>query len=418
MSARSGDEARRDILAILPGRAHDLARLQELAQDGEPIVTVIGKYNHGKSRLLNELVSRDVFVVADKRQTTTLSQHLSHGVRWLDAPGLDADVANEDDRQALQAAWLKSDIRLFVHTAKQGELDETERRLLEELCADEQRTRRQVLFVLSQIDQLADDGELASVLQALTIQVPHIAPHVVSATRHRHGVEAGKTLLVEKSGMPSLRTALDEALARVPAARSHETGLLFTEIREELQQLSVRREQELAALRQKQQRLLQNFKEGLDAVFAKVGREIEEVVNAPIPDYALIPDTAQDKYKTTEAKLERARIQIGYSRACIQIDSFLIGQGVSGLPKEQQTAAGSLNTVMVAVMGVSVKFRNDLRRMFCEAPGRERLQGEFTRYFELSEASTVLRAKIALSEIELKAMERAVMALETLETGA
>ena len=211
---------------------------------------------------------------------------------------------------------------------------------------------------------------------------------------------------------------LDEALARVPAARSHETGLLFTEIREELQQLSVRREQELAPLRQKQQRLLQNFKEGLDAVFAKVGREIEEVVNAPIPDYALIPDTAQDKYKTTEAKLERARIQIGYSRACIQIDSFLAGQGVSGLPKEQQTAAGSLNTVMVAVMGVSVKFRNDLRRMFCEAPGRERLQGEFTRYFELSEASTVLRAKIALSEIELKAMERAVMALENLETGA
>lgn len=418
MDGRNGDEARRDVLAILPDRAGDLARLRELARGGEPIVTVIGKYNHGKSRLLNELVSRDVFAVADKRQTTTLSEHLHHGVRWLDAPGLDADVAHGDDREALKATWLKSDIRLFVHTAKEGELDEKEQALLEDLRADEARTRRQVLVVLTQVDQLADDDELASVLTAITLQAPHFAPHAVSATRHRQGLEGDKKLLVEKSGMPTLRAALDGALARVAAARSHETGLLFSEIRAELRQLSARQEESLTALRQRQQHQRRSFDEGLDAVLRKAGREIEEVLNADVPDYALIPDTAQDKYKTTQAKLERARIQIAYSRACIQIDSFLAGQGVSGLPKEQETAAGSLNTVMVAVMGVSVKFRNDLRLMFCEASGQERLKGEFTRYFELSKARTALRAEIIAGEAALEATERAGMALNVLETGA
>jgi hypothetical protein len=63
------------------------------------------KYNHGKSRLLNELIGGNTFAVADKRETVKLSASVHQGVRWLDAPGLDADVGTEDDRQALHAAW-------------------------------------------------------------------------------------------------------------------------------------------------------------------------------------------------------------------------------------------------------------------------------------------------------------------------
>jgi hypothetical protein len=37
-------------------------------------------------------------------------------VRWLDAPGPDADLGSEDDCQAFEAVWLKADIRLFVLT--------------------------------------------------------------------------------------------------------------------------------------------------------------------------------------------------------------------------------------------------------------------------------------------------------------
>jgi len=416
MTSAMHEHAQRDVLSVLAHRAHDLARLDELAGAGQPTVTVIGKYNHGKSRLLNALVGRDVFAVADKRETVQLSECVHQGVRWLDAPGLDADVGTADDRHALHAAWLKSDIRLFVHAAKEGELDATELGLLGDLRVDGLRTRRQTLFVLSQVDQVADESVLGSVLGAIAVQVPDVAWLAVSASRYRQGIEGAKALLIEKSGFPSLRAALDDALARVPNARAHETELLFGEIRDELEQLGTRQAHAREALRQKQARQRQEFDTGLSGLLEKVGRDLEVVVNVPGPDAAVIADTAQDKYRTTKAKQERARIQIAYSRACIQIDSFLVGQGVVRLPKAQETMAGSLNTVMVAVMGVSVKFRGDLRAMFCEALGRDRLRAAFAGYYERSADRMTLAEEIAASDAAVAATQRALAALRILET--
>jgi hypothetical protein len=96
----SRDDAERALLAALPGRAHDLARLRTLAEATWPVVTVVGKYNHGKSRLLNEMIGRVAFSVADRRETVALAECLHEGVCWLDAPGLDADVHTEDDDHA------------------------------------------------------------------------------------------------------------------------------------------------------------------------------------------------------------------------------------------------------------------------------------------------------------------------------
>jgi GTP-binding protein EngB required for normal cell division len=96
-------QAAREIHAILPDRADDLARLQLIADDDVPVVTVVGKYNHGKSSLLNELLGQQAFAVSDKRETVALAHSVHEGVRWLDAPGLDADVGSEDDRHAFEA---------------------------------------------------------------------------------------------------------------------------------------------------------------------------------------------------------------------------------------------------------------------------------------------------------------------------
>ncbi|MBX7021528.1 hypothetical protein EX238_25350, partial [Providencia rettgeri] len=58
------------VLAGLPQRRGDLDRLRVLRQKEVPhTVTVVGKYNHGKSRLLNELMGSDIFNVADRRET-------------------------------------------------------------------------------------------------------------------------------------------------------------------------------------------------------------------------------------------------------------------------------------------------------------------------------------------------------------
>jgi GTP-binding protein EngB required for normal cell division len=408
------NDAIAQIQSVLPDRADDLARLSMLLDNGEPIVTVIGKYNHGKSRLLNELIGRDVFAVADKRETVKLADLVHEGVRWLDAPGLDADVGTEDDRHALHAAWLKSDVRLFVHAAKEGELDAKELALLAELHADADRTQRQTLLVLSQIDQLPDDIELKKVMQAIAGQVSGTVLHTVSSVRYRKGLEEGKKLFLERSGMLLLRGELNAALDRVPTARAHESALLLRELREELAARLTRHQASLDTSKQRQVEEKLAFDRGLKHVIAKVAVDIEAMLNALGEDYASIPDTARDAYALTAGKRERAHIQIAYSRACIEIDSFLAGHGVISLPAEQETVARALNTVMIAVMGVSVKFRKDLRRMFCTEAGRERMQRDFTHYFELSADRCALASRISETESAIDAVIKASNALEGL----
>jgi hypothetical protein len=304
-----------------------------------------------------------------------------------------------------------------VHAAKEGELDAKELALLAELSRDGVRTQRQTVFVLSQIDQLADDIELQKVSDAVGAQASDTTLHAVSSTRHRKGLEGDKKLLTEKSGIPALRLTLDTAIARVPTARAYETALLFEEIRAELQRFRAGQERSLEALRETQRRQRQDFDHGLQAVVNKVGIDIEAMLNALGADNASVPDSAKDAYAITAGKLERAHIQIAYSRACIEIDGFLAGHGVIGLPLEQQTVARSLNSVMVAVMGVSVKFRKDLRRMFGETSGRARMQREFFHYYELSAHRKALAALIAGAEAAMADWDRALAALKLLEAG-
>lgn len=405
-------QAEQTLLSLLPGRADDLARLRLLCEGGRPpVVTVVGKYNHGKSRLLNELLGDDAFEVGDKRVTTTLSERLHQGVCWLDAPGLDADVGNEDDRHARRAAWLEADVRLMVHAAKEGELDAAEQALLQELHADGARTRRQTLFVLTQIDQLADEAGLDDVAQALRRQFPDLVLHPVSTVRHRKGVTEGKRLLVEKSGMTALKAGLEAAVERVPEARAHETTVLLADIRAELEERLAAHRGQVAELSARQSRQRNDFEADLRDVLAKLDAGMRETLDVPGPDVAREPDTAENRYRMTAGKLERSRLQLAYSKACLYLNACLIRHGVVELPAAQQTAAASLNTVIVAVMGVSVKYRDDLRRIFCATAGQARLRREFTHYFEQSSDRVALADSLAQAESDVAAIQKALAAL-------
>ncbi|MBS7780947.1 GTPase [Acidovorax sp. CCYZU-2555] len=410
------DRIEHDVLPVLPGRAHDLARLRALhAQAGLSTVTVIGKYNHGKSRLLNELMGEDTFAVADKRETTGLNVHVKDSVRWLDAPGLDADVGQDDDRFARQAAWLQSDIRLFVHSAKEGELDAQERSLLQALRADADSTRRQTLLVVSQVDQVADGAQLQQVLGAIGRQAQGMALNAASSTRHRQGVDGGKKLLIERSGIPALRAALDQALRQVPQARAHESAQLKSAMHQELLQREAalgKQNDELLGLQAQQRR---QFDQDLGAVFDKARQDLAEVMATPGPDLALRPDTAHDKFRLTAGRMERARVQVAYSKVCIQLNAALTRHGAIELPTAQHTVARSLNSVMVAVLGVSVKYREDLRRMFYDDAGREDLQRDFARYYEISADRQALAARIAQVDGQRAAVRTALQSLRALQ---
>lgn len=402
------------ILAALPGRAQDLARLRFMDSERRPVVTVVGKYNHGKSRLLNELIGHSVFSVADKRETTELSRHAHDSVCWLDAPGLDADVNTVDDDHALQAIWLQSDIRLFVHAAKEGELDGRELALLQSLIEDGQRTRRQTLLVMSQVDQLAGESQHQAVVQSIRGQVPTLELHQVSSTRYRQGTEGGKALLVERSGIPALQLSLRQALDGVAHARAHERALLLDEARQDMRQLCAMREDLRIELQSRQSQQRHKFDQDLRAVLDKVRVDIQTLLDVPGPDHSRTPDSFENQFKITQGKLERNRLQVGYSKACIEINAVLIKHGVTDLPEVQKTQVRSLDSVIVAVMGVYVKYRKDLREIFCEDSGRARLLAEFARYFELSADRVELASSLESAQIGLRIARQGAAALEML----
>lgn len=133
-------------------------------------------------------------------------------------------------------------------------------------------------------------------------------------------------------------------------------------------------------------------------------------------DHALVPDNTQDILNITAGKQERSRLQLAYSRACIGISAFLTEHGVSALPSSQNTAAAGLNTVMVAVLGISVKYRKDLHRLFFTPQGRETLFNGFTHYYELSDDRLALAKQINDTSSAQLNVSQAQQALKIIET--
>ena len=412
------DTATQQILTVIPERALQLSRFRAILQAGTlPTVTVIGKYNHGKSRLLNELIGEDIFSVADKRETTTLSEHLQQQVRWLDAPGLDADVAAIDDQHAQDAIWTKADIRLFVHSVREGEFDPNEVALFQQLEQDTAKTQRQTLLVLTQIDQIADKEVLNHILDSIQQQVPTVNLLAVSATRHRQGVENNKQLLIQRSGIPELKHILHSTLEHVPTVRLHEKNQILNEIKTQLIQLQHSTQYTIQQLSAQQQQQRQAFEQGLEAVLSKVREDLQPILVVSDKDDSLEPDSFANMYKVTAGKRDRNRIQVAYSRACIDINSHLIRHGVVELPETQKSHVRSLDTIIVAVLGVSVKLRKDLQRIFFEEAGLNHLRHEFARYFELSTDRVALQQQRQNTQQQLDHIETALQAVSMLESA-
>lgn len=247
------------LVRLLPRSSDQIKRLLHLSRGARaPVVTVLGKYNHGKSKLLNELIGRDVFKVADARQTVKLEAVEEAGVRWLDAPGLDADVRQEDDRLAAQSAWLEADVRLFVHSAKEGEFDVKEQALLQQLRDDQKRSGRSTVIVLTMIEQL-DEAQLQQVLSVMKRQAPDFEILPVSSIRHQKGREEGKPVMMEKSGFAALRQRIAREVGQVAQKRAQETQALNQALRQEILRLTQAADQERVAAQQRRAQIIGGF---------------------------------------------------------------------------------------------------------------------------------------------------------------
>lgn len=199
--------------------------LQEPGNLKEPRIAVFGKFNHGKSTLLNTLTGEDIFKVADIRETTKISEHLHNGIIWVDSPGLDADTEGEDDKKAREAASKIADFLLLVHNVKAGELDKDENQLYEDL----KKQDKKMLLVLTQIDQ-KEKIDLDKVIETIKNQVKDLTIIPVSATRYQKGIAEQKPKLIEMSGIIELKKLTDELKTNINKKRSSEINNLTNEI--------------------------------------------------------------------------------------------------------------------------------------------------------------------------------------------
>lgn len=55
------------------GDVLEMERLQKLAKDGEHFITFWGHYSAGKSKLINNILSRDILPVQSRETTATLT---------------------------------------------------------------------------------------------------------------------------------------------------------------------------------------------------------------------------------------------------------------------------------------------------------------------------------------------------------
>lgn len=211
-----------------------LKRLKFLQEQANDIrVAVFGKYNHGKSTLLNTIIGKDIFTVTDKRETTEVSEYKYNDIIWVDTPGLDADVYGEDDKKARESAFKIADFLFLVHSVKTGELDKYEIQMYDDLMAQDKNYNRKMFLVLTQIDQLVEE-DFQRVFKRIKEQRPELNIFSVSATRYTRGVRENKNIFIEKSGMNEIFKLISTLFSDIESLRKYEKKRLTDRIQLDL----------------------------------------------------------------------------------------------------------------------------------------------------------------------------------------
>lgn len=211
-----------------------LKRLKFLQEQANDIrVAVFGKFNHGKSTLLNAIIGKDIFAVADKRETTEVSEYKYNDIIWVDTPGLDADVYGEDDKKAREGAFKIADFLFLVHSVKTGELDKYEMQLYRDLMEQDKNYNKKMFLVLTQIDQLVKE-DFQRVFKRIKEQFPELNIFSVSATRYMRGVRENKNIFIENSGMNELIKLISALDKNIESLRMQEKKRLTDSIQFDL----------------------------------------------------------------------------------------------------------------------------------------------------------------------------------------
>lgn len=221
---------------IVPSSNENIRRLKYLKEEaGDPRIAVFGKYNHGKSTLLNALIGEDVFKTADKRETIKNAEYKDKNIIWVDTPGLDADVHGNDDKEAMAGAFKTADFLFLVHNVQAGELDKYEMKLYRQLMRQDKNYRKKMFLILTQIDQVSPEI-LNQVKIKIKTQLPDLKIISVSAIRYMRGIKENKEKFVERSGISEVFNLTGELTSDLEKLRQLEIKRLINKVQVELSQ--------------------------------------------------------------------------------------------------------------------------------------------------------------------------------------
>lgn len=194
----------KDLVKLMPENKQEILRYEKILKSDELLrIAVFGKYNHGKSTLLNSLVGQEIFKASDKRETITNQTFESNGVIWIDTPGLDADVNKKDDEKAINAATQDADIIFFIHNLNTGELDKNEVMYLKNISSQKNDPEKRIFLIITQIDQVSPE-QSTLITNKIKAQIKNIQIIHVSATRYLSALKTKNKNLSEISNMNEL----------------------------------------------------------------------------------------------------------------------------------------------------------------------------------------------------------------------
>ena len=219
-----------------------------------------GRMNHGKSSLFNSLLDQEVFKADDVRTTVEnqptawlVDETGGMSVTLVDTPGLDARA--QDDEEAY-TAYRKATAIIFVHTVKTGELhrDELEElNYIRKLFPTDEYFWNHFYLVFSFQEEVDEDAMRHIADESLRLIEEQCGGRGfpvfhVSNARYEKGCKNGKQGLIERSGIPELRIALQKALVGwredLTALTEERIERLKKEAVEDLEQLRRKRQKE------------------------------------------------------------------------------------------------------------------------------------------------------------------------------
>ncbi|GAB7230945.1 hypothetical protein VrSk94_46400 [Vibrio rotiferianus] len=224
------------LLQFLPTDEQNINRLLYLKNNAtKPRIAVFGKYNHGKSTLLNAMVGEAIFKATDKRETIENKELEQDHVIWIDTPGLDADVHKQDDKAAIKGAFEMADYLFLVHQAQAGELDKYEMQIFQQLARQDKNYSKKMFLVLTQIDQKSSD-EVAIVEEKIrqqlltSLDLRELQIISVSAHRYNRGLQEDKAVFCEKSGIHALFDLTATLVSEIDGLRKKEMKRLKSKL--------------------------------------------------------------------------------------------------------------------------------------------------------------------------------------------